>query len=66
MVSYAAVSSRKTTPVFSVFSNPLAKKVLKAVTWSQCRLIDTEKVFHSCGDSLQDGAFQQLVKYAQE
>jgi len=29
-------------------------------------LIDTEKVFHDWGDSLQDGAFPQLVAYAQE
>ena len=33
---------------------------------AKASLIDTEKVFHGWGDSLQDGAFQQLVTYAQE
>ena len=35
MVSYAAVRSRKTAPVFSVFSNPFSMNVVRAVTWSQ-------------------------------
>jgi len=33
---------------------------------AEANLIDTEKVFHGWGDSLKDGAFQQLVTYAQE
>jgi len=30
---------------------------------AEANLIDTEKVFHSWGDSLQDGAFQPIVTY---
>jgi len=40
--------------------------VAGAAATAEASLIDTEKVFHSCGDSLQNGAFQQLVTYAQE
>jgi len=55
--------SRKTAPVFNVFSNPFSVNALRAVTWSQVLrqcLIDTEKVFNGWEDSLQDGAFLQL------
>jgi len=37
-----------------------------AAEMAETSLIDTEKVFHGWGDSLQGGAFQQLVTYAQE
>ena len=40
--------------------------VAGAAATAEASLIDTEKVFHSCGDSLQNGTFQQLVTYAQE
>jgi len=33
---------------------------------AEASLINIEKVFHGWGDALQDGAFQQLVTYAQE
>ena len=41
-------------------------QVAGAAAMTKANLIDTEKVFHGWGDSLQDGAFQQLVTYAQE
>jgi len=72
MVSCAALRSRKTAPVFSVFSNPFSMNVVRAVTvtgaaeMAETSLINTEKVFHGWADSLQGGAFQQLVTYAQE
>jgi len=40
--------------------------VAGAAAMTEANLIDTEKVFHGWGDSLQDGAFQQLVTHAQE
>ena len=38
--------------------------VAGAAAMVEASLIDTDKVFHSWGDSLQDDAFQQLVTYA--
>jgi len=35
MVSYVAVRSRKTAPVFNVFLSPFSVNVVRAVTWSQ-------------------------------
>jgi len=41
--------------------------VAGAAATAEASPIDTEKVFHSWGDSQQqDGAFQQLVTYALE
>ena len=40
--------------------------VTGAAEIAETSLIDTEKVFHGWGDSLQGGAFQQLVTYTQE
>jgi len=42
--------------------------VAGAAAMAEASLIDTEKVFHGCGNSLQDGAFKQLIglTYAQE
>ena len=40
--------------------------VAGAATTMEASLVDTEKIFHGWGDSMQDGAFQQLVTYAQE
>jgi len=72
MVSYAAVRSRKTASVFSVFLNPLSMNVMRAMTWSQvvrprCKpdRLTLRRYVHGWGDSLQDGAFQQLVTYTQ-
>jgi len=73
MVSYAAVRSRKTAPVFNVYSKPFSMNVVEGcdlvagrAATAEASLIDTEKVFHGWGDSQQDGAFQQLVTYALE
>jgi len=69
-------TSRKTAPVFSVFLNPFSMNFVRAegffdlvagaAAMAEASLINIEKVFHGWGDSLQDGAFQQLVTYAQE
>jgi len=37
--------------------------VTGAAAMAEASLIDTEKVFHGWADSLQDDAFQQLVKW---
>ena len=60
---------RKTAAVFSVFSmSPILNErcegcdlVAGATSTAEASLIDTEKVFHGWEDSLQDGAFLQLV-----
>jgi len=53
MVSYAAVRSRKTAPVFSVYSKPFSMNVVEGcdlvagrAATAEASLIDTEKVFH--------------------